>query len=122
MFRQQIPGPFTVLMAAMALCATRPGAAMDLPLKRDADTVAYGEYLASQCTSCHQMSGAYEGIPPIVGLEAEALIEALLAFRSGARDNPVMQTVARGLINEEIMALAAYFESLRQRKNRKRTP
>jgi cytochrome c len=121
-FWQQITSPFAAPATAMALFAALPGAAMELPLKRDADTLAYGEYLASQCTSCHQMSGAYEGIPPIVGLEAEALIEALLAFRSGARENPVMQTIARGLINEEIVALAAYFESLQQRSNRKRTP
>ena len=121
-FWQHITSPLAAPATAMALFAALPAVAMDPPVKRDADTLAYGEYLASQCTTCHQMSGAYEGIPPIVGLEAEVLTEALLAFRSGARDNPVMQTIARGLINEEIVALAAYFESLRQRSNRKRNP
>ena len=28
---------------------------------------ALGEYLSSECVTCHQLSGRYQGIPPIVG-------------------------------------------------------
>ena len=29
---------------------------------------ALGEYLSSECVTCHQLSGRHQGIPPIVGI------------------------------------------------------
>jgi cytochrome c553 len=74
-----------------------------------AGDVEYGAYLAHDCTSCHRQSGASGAIPSLVGLPAERLAQAMRDFRSGARDNPTMRTVARSLGDEEIEALAAYF-------------
>src|SRR5581483_9516033 len=73
---------------------------------------AYGEYLSSECVTCHQLSGRYEGIPPIVGWPTHVFIEAMSEYRKRTRANPVMQTVAGRLTEEEIAALAAYFGSL----------
>ncbi len=28
---------------------------------------ALGQYLSSECVTCHQLTGQYQGIPPIVG-------------------------------------------------------
>ena len=28
---------------------------------------ALGQFLSSECVTCHQITGRYEGIPPIVG-------------------------------------------------------
>ncbi len=71
----------------------------------------YGEYLAGECVTCHQVSGDGEGIPPIAGLEAEYFALALLEYRDGVRENEVMRLRAKALGNGEIAALAAYFSS-----------
>ena len=46
-----------------------------------------GEYLSSECVTCHQLSGKYDGIPPIIGWPSESFIEVLTDYRdrSGAR-------------------------------------
>ena len=73
---------------------------------------ALGEYLSSECVTCHQLSGRYQGIPPIVGWPAATFIEVMGEYRLRKRDNPIMQTIAGRLSAEEIAALAAYFGSL----------
>lgn len=72
----------------------------------------YGEYLASECTTCHQKSGANDGIPSIVGWELEPFVTAMHAYREKHRENQVMQLVTGRLNDEEIAALAAYFKGL----------
>ena len=73
---------------------------------------AYGEYLSSECVTCHQLSGNFSGIPPIVGWPEQSFIEIMEEYRTKKRDNPVMQTIADRLGEKEIAALAAYFGSL----------
>lgn len=74
---------------------------------------ALGEYLSSECVTCHQLSGHFDGIPPIVGWPASAFVEVMDEYRHKKRDNPVMQTIAGRLSAEELAALAAYFGSLK---------
>ena len=57
--------------------------------------------------------GRYEGIPPIVGWPDTIFIEIMGEYRAKKRANPIMQTIAVRLSEEEIAALAAYFGSLR---------
>jgi cytochrome c len=73
---------------------------------------AYGEYLASECVTCHQASGRADGIPSIVGWPREAFMRALLAYKTNARSHEVMRMVTMSLSDEEIAALAAYFGGL----------
>jgi cytochrome c len=73
---------------------------------------AYGEYLSSECLTCHQRSGANEGIPGIIGWPAEDFVIAMHAYKRQIRPHPVMQMMAGRLSDEEIAALAAYFEGL----------
>ncbi|MDU8942682.1 c-type cytochrome [Ovoidimarina sediminis] len=80
-----------------------------LALEGDAE---YGEYLSSECTTCHQASGGDAGIPSIVSWPEEDFVVAMHAYRDGVRLNPVMQMIAGRLSPEEIAALAAYFEGL----------
>lgn len=72
----------------------------------------YGEYLSSECITCHQTSGANDGIPSIVGWDTESFVTAMHAYREKHRENPVMQMVAGRLADDEIAALAAYFKDL----------
>ncbi|WP_299154453.1 c-type cytochrome [uncultured Tateyamaria sp.] len=74
--------------------------------------VEYGEYLSSECTTCHQESGSDDGIPAIVGWETDDFVTAMHAYKQKNREHPVMQMVTSRLSNEEIAALAAYFKSL----------
>ena len=80
-----------------------------LALKGDPE---YGEYLSSECTTCHQPSGADNGIPSIVLWPEEAFVTAMHAYKDKVRPNEVMQLIAGRLSNDEIAALAAYFKDL----------
>ncbi|MEM9426492.1 MAG: c-type cytochrome [Pseudomonadota bacterium] len=80
-----------------------------LALEGDAE---YGEYLASECKTCHQVSGGDDGIPSIVLWPERQFVTAMHAYKDKVRPNPVMQMIAGRLNNEEIAALAAYFKDL----------
>lgn len=80
-----------------------------LALKGDTE---YGEYLSSDCTTCHQTSGGDDGIPSIVLWPEEDFVIAMHAYKNKNRPNPVMQMMAGRLNAEEIAALAAYFATL----------
>lgn len=79
------------------------------------------EYLASECAACHRDGGSRKaseikgvpvsrGIPPISGLDPGYFIGAMSDYRNGRRDNPIMASVARSLSEEQVRALAAYFQ------------
>jgi cytochrome c len=72
----------------------------------------YGEYLSGECTSCHQESGQASGIPSITFWPQEDFVTAMHAYKDGVRNHPVMQMMASRLSNEEIAALATYFETV----------
>ncbi|MGI9371749.1 MAG: c-type cytochrome [Hyphomicrobiales bacterium] len=76
--------------------------------KADAE---YGEYLSGQCVTCHHATGDSEGIPSIVGLQADYLIVSMLKYKSAAhgRTNPAMVNIAKNLSDEELGSLAMYF-------------
>ncbi len=72
----------------------------------------YGEYLSSECVSCHQIDGADTGIPSITNWPIEDFVIAMHAYKDEKRIHPVMQMMAGRLSAEEIAGLAAYFENV----------
>lgn len=90
---------------------------------RDADPQA-GKQLAANgkpaagvqaCVACHGQAGITPtgGIfPNLAGLSSEYLAKQLTDFRSGTRVQPLMNTVARALTEQEIGQLAAYYGTL----------
>lgn len=72
----------------------------------------YGEYLSSECVSCHRADGSAEGIPSITRWPEQDFVVAMHAYKEKLRPHPVMQMMAGRLSNEEIAALAAYFRDL----------
>lgn len=74
--------------------------------------IEYGEYLSTECTTCHLRSGANDGIPGIINWDEEDFVVAMHTYRQGLRPHQVMQNVASRLGDEEIAALAAYFAAL----------
>lgn len=80
------------------------------PIKGDREL---GEYLSAECVTCHQLSGKFEGIPPIIGWPEESFVEILSLYKNNERENAVMRNIAAKFSAEEIAALAAYFGSLK---------
>jgi cytochrome c len=80
-----------------------------LAIEGDAE---WGEYLSSECMTCHKRDGADEGIPSITTWPAEDFVLAMHAYKQRLRPHPVMQMMAGRLSDDEIAALAAYFEAL----------
>ncbi len=80
-------------------------------LLQNAD-IAYGEYLAGECVTCHSVDGADKGIPSIIGLDAEGFAYMMHAYKKKELENKVMQLVAGRLDDEQIASLATYFASL----------
>ena len=74
--------------------------------------IDYGEYLSSECTTCHHAQGIDEGIPSITGWPIESFVWALHSYKSGARKHPIMEMITQRLSNEEIASLAIFFESI----------
>jgi len=72
----------------------------------------YGEYLSSECTTCHRIDGADEGIPSITLWPEQDFVVAMHAYKDKRRAHPVMNMIAGRLNEEEIAALAAYFANL----------
>jgi cytochrome c553 len=67
-----------------------------------------GARLAATCTSCHRLDGQDDGIPSVVGQDAEGLTRKMQAFKSGERPSMIMHAVALTLSDEEVAILARY--------------
>ena len=80
-----------------------------LAIRGDPD---FGQYLSSECTTCHQRDGSDKGIPSITNWPARDFVMAMHAYKRKLRPHPVMQMMAGRLSDDEIAALAAYFEGV----------
>ncbi len=100
---------FTMLAFGLALSVASSAVRAD-------EKVEYGQYLSGSCVTCHQLSGADNGIPAIVGWDKEAFVEVLNSYKTKERENKAMQVIAVGLSKEEMEALAAYFGSLKPKE------
>ncbi|MEZ5822058.1 MAG: hypothetical protein R3D82_14765 [Xanthobacteraceae bacterium] len=97
--------------AALLFAAGSMGSAASAEIKGDREL---GQYLSSQCTTCHQISGrSVGGVPSIVAWPEDQFIAVITAYKEGQRDNETMRTISHSLSLEEIAALAAYFGSLK---------
>ncbi|CUR76063.1 Cytochrome c4 [Achromobacter xylosoxidans] len=67
------------------------------------------------CVACHGQAGITPSggiFPNLAGLTAEYIAKQLADFRQGRRKQPLMNTIAQGLSEQEIGQLAAYYGSL----------
>lgn len=96
--------PLVVAVVAMHPAAAqegKPTAVTDVPV--------------SMCIGCHSIPGYQASFPyvyrvPKIGGQSQQYIEAALkAYRQGARNHPSMMAVARGLTDQQISAVAAYY-------------
>lgn len=104
-----------------ALALGQPGAAAAQasgPVQLQAGqqlATAGGANGVTACAACHGAQGegnAAGGFPRIAGQSAWYLGKQLAAYANGARVNPVMEPIAKGLSAEQIRDVAAYYASL----------
>jgi cytochrome c553 len=67
---------------------------------------------ASTCSGCHAPAGVDVAIPSLAGRPAVEIVEAMAAFRSGAREATVMDRIAEGFTDEETRAVADWLAAL----------
>jgi cytochrome c len=100
-------------MKAVALAACLLAAASSsVVAEQITGDIEYGQYLSSECTSCHSNEHTQQGIPKIAGYTAEAIVTLLHAYKNKELANVTMQTIAARLDDEQIAALAVYYASL----------
>jgi cytochrome c len=75
--------------------------------------LALGRHLSAECVACHPPDNRPKGIPAIIGWPQDQFIAVLRSYKAKERDNPVMQSVAASLSDEQMAALAAYFATLK---------
>jgi len=70
------------------------------------------EVKVQMCVACHGQNGVPtdpKTIPIIAGQQQSYLVKQLHDYRSGDRDNPVMSPIAKGLAQEDLRKIGAYF-------------
>jgi sulfide dehydrogenase cytochrome subunit len=94
---------FTLTMITAAMLVSQPALA-----GAKGDTIAY------TCNGCHGTDGVSKGAAPsLKGLPADYHAKTLKEFKSGKRPSTIMGRIAKGYSDEEIEAVAKYYESLK---------
>ena len=90
---------------ALVVCLTAPAAAAD---------IAAGREKAGACTPCHGPKGlaVAPDAPNLAGDSVYYLTAQLKAFRGGERRHEQMSIIAKGLSDEDIADLAAWFSAI----------
>ena len=80
-----------------------------------ATVVSAGKAKAARCAACHGADGVSSNSawPSLAGLQETYLVNALKAYQTGARRDPMMNGLVKGLNAAEIGQLAAYYAGLK---------
>ncbi len=96
----------------LALTVLLGGAAMPTSAQMThADSANAGKQKAASCVSCHGEHGnsAMPMFPKLAGQHASYLVQQLQAFKSGARQDPMMGAIAMTLSDDDIDNIANYY-------------
>ena len=90
------------------------GAALAAGQVRAADALA-GKKKTALCAVCHGLDGIAKNpdAPNLAGDNANYIIKQLHAFQSGARQHEQMSIIAKGLSEEDVGNLAAWYSGLK---------
>lgn len=112
-FMQPTPQPFAVNVATHPPVKLPPKGVDPPPPTMPADADA-GKRKASGCSGCHGPNGlsVNEQWPNLAGQRKAYLIRQLKLFRSGERAEPIMNSFAGPLSDEDIEQIADYYSSL----------
>jgi cytochrome c553 len=104
--------PSTILLLVAATTLSLAAAAQEKKTGAPANTA---EAPVSMCIGCHAIPGYQASFPqvyrvPKIGGQSQQYIEAALkSYRQGDRNHPTMAGVAKGLTDEQIASVAAYY-------------
>lgn len=112
LFGPKFPQPMKLLASTLAIAA-----AVSAPIaaQENKAAAATSDAPVSMCIGCHAIPGYQASFPlvyrvPKIGGQSPQYIEAALkAYRQGARNHPSMTAIAKGLTDQQITALAAYY-------------
>ena len=79
-----------------------------------AGDAAAGKAKAAMCAACHGDNG--QGVAPnpaLAGKPEAEQVKALKDYKSGAKSNPMMSSLAATLSDQDMENLAAYYASLK---------
>jgi cytochrome c553 len=97
-----------------------PACALPALAQAPAGNAQAGRDKTSMCEGCHGIpdyktaSPHVYRVPMIEGQQALYVVNALQEYRSGARSHPSMRAIARGLSDQDMADLAAYYSTLHQ--------
>lgn len=96
----------TPIVAALAL----------LPLGAAAQESTVARSLAATCTNCHGPQGhsVTRSVESLAGRPKSEIVEAMQAFKSGAKPATVMHQLAKGYTAQQIDMIAGYFAAQRK--------
>jgi cytochrome subunit of sulfide dehydrogenase len=67
---------------------------------------------AASCSGCHPAAARAETpVPPLAGRPAGDIASQMIAYKSGQRPGTIMDRIAKGFSDEEIQAIAAWYQS-----------
>lgn len=102
-------------LPAAALAAAAAFFSLAVVADATAQDVAAGKRKATACQACHGLDGIAKlpDAPNLAAQPAAYLERELRAYRDGTRRNEVMSVAAKGLSDQEIRDLAAYYSAIR---------
>ncbi len=98
--------PALALVAGCGLAATLPAQAQD-------DTLQ-AKTLVATCAACHGTNGrpvAGSVVMGLAGLPKDVIVTQMKAFKSGERTGTVMNQLAKGFSDAQIVQMATYFSA-----------
>ena len=73
---------------------------------------------AASCSGCHAVSIRMKtDVPRIHGRNAAEIIAAMAAFRTGARASTVMDRIAKGFTEDEVVQIATWLATQKEGRN-----
>lgn len=88
-----------IVVAAIVLASTGLASAAEAPPG------------ATSCSGCHAGNPRVDTpVPPLSGRPAADIAAQMIAFKSGQRPGTIMDRIAKGFSEDEIRAIAAWYE------------
>ncbi|ACP21552.1 cytochrome c-554 (plasmid) [Sinorhizobium fredii NGR234] len=102
-------------MLRIVVCTLTVMLALETTPPAIAGDPAAGKKIVGQCATCHGQDGVgrMPDVPNLAGESTIYLTKELNAYRSGERDHPQMSIIAKGLSDEQIADLAAWYAALK---------
>jgi cytochrome c553 len=103
---------FVTATFSLLLMSLNPASADEL-----VGNAANGEKKIAMCIGCHGIVGYQASFPevhkvPMISRQSSRyIINSLKAYQSGERKHPTMRSVAKGLTDQDMADIAAYYES-----------